>query len=200
MDQITAVIQGTEIKTFNRKDGTGQFQVFEVNLNGEKYRTTENHFRYAQVNPGAQVIASITVEQNGQYTNKSITNLGPLTPHGSGIQMPQSVVAQQPSFIPQPEFHPDAKQGMIHRQTAAKVAAHTSKSSEEFWGNVDDLVHYFDTGVKPGSVAAGAMQAQTQQIAQQVAQSLGTPQAVQASFNGGYNSPAYNTADSDVPF
>lgn len=212
MDQITAVIQGAETKVFDRKDGSGQFTKFMVNLNGEKYQTTENHFHFAQANVGAQIIASIKVEQNGQYTNKYLTNVQPLTPHNSGMQMPQAVVAQQPAFIPQPEMHPDAKTMMIHRQCAAKVAAHTSSTPEDFWSNVDDLVHYFNTGVKPGSVAAGAMQAQAARLSEQVAVSLNPPQPA---FTGGYvgapgvvSNPGYlgqpmngmNTQDDDIPF
>lgn len=38
----------------------------------------------------------------------------------------------------------------IHRQTAAKVAAALlPESSQEFWTNVTDLVHYFATGENP---------------------------------------------------
>lgn len=80
--------------------------------------------------------------------------------------------AASPPFDPNGETmfssegsNPTYKDRHIWRQTATKVSAQLGGTSDEFWRNTFDLIEFYETGVRPGSldqlIQSGAIQVGT---------------------------------------
>jgi len=154
-----------------RKDGSGSFPLYEVWIDGQgPFVARKDVFNQAQGLLGAQVDAITRTEQKGDWTNHYLDFIehraGPMqnpavvaqqAQYGNGQQQ-QTYQPSQPATSPimtaqavvsEPTEAEIRKQTSIHRQTSTKVAALISKNAQEFWVNVQDLVHFYEMGVMP---------------------------------------------------
>lgn len=181
---ITAV-QPREVTS--KKDGK-TYTFWDVyDANGDKWDARSDTANIARQFIGQPVTIVTRTEQNGTFINKKLDsvelNMGQqIQQQFAGTpQVPdyaQAAMQAQPQVsTPQPQYTPpaDDRTESIYRQVACKVAAHTSTSQVEFWKNVDELIHFFRTGIAP----------------------IGAVPYVQA--GGGFDSPPAYT-DSDIPF
>lgn len=174
--QTQVVIEGAAPRTVNKKDGSGQIILYEVQLQGRKYITRKPVFDTASLMIGQVVLADTRIEQNGTYTNYYLDSV--LRQDGapqiqSAPQQTQTYVQPQTTsnaFTPPellPPERPTPRDHQIWRQVATKVAAHTSQSKAEFWENVDHLIHFYETGEKPNATVPSPAQFAQQQTSSQ---------------------------------
>jgi hypothetical protein len=116
---------------------------------------------------GKPVIMDVKIEKNGDYENRTLKAILPdeAAPAGASFTTPTfppidptttNTTAAITYSAPQTSATSEIPMALdqttsIHRQTAGKVAALISKTPDEFWANVEQLVHYFATGQTPGS-------------------------------------------------
>lgn len=127
---------------------------------------------------GQHATLHVRIEQNGDFVNQYLQGIGPSNGGtvpvqtdqlvGSHVPQPQTIAAppamittQTPNILPQSVATPtpdwameqqERKNEAIHRQTATKVAAWLAKpdsTPQEFWANVDDLIQFYTSGIKP---------------------------------------------------
>lgn len=155
------LIQSAAPRVVNKRSG-GQITLYEVMVNGQQYIARKPVFDQACALIGQQALVETRQEQNGNFTNLYLDAVQPLGfPTMNGGPPPQvfhpdlfpQVPTQQPMAAPvappQPVSQVTDRDRQIWRQSACKVAAHVSKGPVEFWGNVTDLIRFFETGQQP---------------------------------------------------
>lgn len=183
---IVAEIVSVSSRTVNRKDGSGSFLMYDVQVRegGNQTPVYSTTFKepaedaYALVGQMARL--SVKVEQNGQWTNRYLQKvLGHVAP---GAELPDALVPENTSSIPSadPVVPPsqvqqpvipdrsaeladkeDLRQERIARSTALKVAAVLAApgdSEVDFWNNVDVALAFIERAVKPVRVTLAQQQ------------------------------------------
>lgn len=168
----STIIKSVGARTVNRKSDGKEIIIYEIeDADGIKWSTTRRDLAgEANRSVGMAVALECKVEENGIYKNNYLENILPAdaalpqqpsqqfpTPQGVGAPQALAPVEAPSATQPLPPSLPEPvrgiteaeKQGMIHRQTAAKVAVHVSRTAQEFWQNCNELVRYFETGTAP---------------------------------------------------
>lgn len=200
MEQRVFTISGLGPRTITPRDGRPSFTIWEVfDDQGGTWRVREDLYNQAQHWFGQRVMATTRTEQRGNFTNYYIDQMQPM---GQGpVQQAQQAQPQQgytgqpqPQAAPQPQMMAVSewerqKQHSIHRQTAGKVAAVISKTADEFWGNVQAIFIYFETGQVPAA-----------SFAQQPDTNNRPNQAAYQPYDPGPQPGQDQFDDSDIPF
>ena len=165
VDGIASAVTHKEVA---RKSDGRKFTLYNVETDQGTFTTTRRELAaeaHKLVNKQARF--TVKTEQRGEFTNYYLEAVEPIE-----SAFPQQLPRSQPQPQPRPQEPignleapvgtPDLTQAnkdlMIHRQTAAKVAAQVSRTPDEFWPNLLDLVHFFQTGetpTGPGQVSGG---------------------------------------------
>lgn len=142
-------------KTIDRNDGSGSFTIHKfIDPSGNELVARSDLANQVRNLLNVPLKVVVRTEQKGRWTNYYLDHAEP----ADGVQAPprpQPPPAPQPPGSPPgvqagpPRAGPSEKDREIHRQTAAKVAAVISTTSNEFWANCAALSHYFDTGEPP---------------------------------------------------
>jgi len=144
-------------KTLQRKDGSGPFQVYEIETSAGTYRSRKDLATKLRSLIGAQIEMVTRVEQKGDWTNYYIDYADIASNQPDPVGQAQAatsnpVVQAQIAQETGPLAAEERKNKSIHRQTAAKVAAMIADGNPQtFWSNVADLFTYFQTGTVPGT-------------------------------------------------
>lgn len=188
-------------KDLKRKSDGRSFVLYTVQTTQGEFTTAKRDLaQEAHSLIGRPAMFQVKTEQRGEFTNYYLESVSPLSNGNNVGQVDQSgfgspaptqqgpAPAQQaPVGVPANEG-PSGKDVFIFRQTAAKVAAQLSAGPTEFWSNIDDLVDYFKTGAKPGSMP--------NQYVPEAALAAPDMSGVGASGGGG----SYQHTDDDIPF
>lgn len=170
---MEATVQDVEMRKVTKRDGSGDMTLYDVVIaDGSKWTAFEKELaERAYALKGTPALLEVSVEVKGQYTNRNLRQIqakptSGFTPalgameaqlgNGGGTTTaPPSFFTEEakPVFSPSPPLveEPSYKDRNIWRQTASKVSARISKTESEFWGNLDLLVRYYETGEKPFS-------------------------------------------------
>lgn len=150
--QATAVsVKDKEVK---RKSDGRSFTIYTIESDHGEFTTSrremaEEVFRYLNV-PARYLI---DVQQNGSFTNNYLQDIAPADEAPSVVQQAQestpapAAVVESAKVAGGPGW--TEKDLAIFRQTAAKVAARTSRTPDEFWANIDEVYRFFVDGTKP---------------------------------------------------
>lgn len=211
--KYTALIEDVNSKTINRKSDGKTITLYEI-TDGQKNPTTSRrdlaneayHLR------GKMADIEVRVEQNGVYENVYLENVRPAVASAQPPRDPFPEPEDRPPLPrpPRPEPEPEIpRQGQnghwsedkwsVFRQTATKVAAHTSANANEFWQNVDQLVAYYATGISPNlePIPGGVTSYAPAEGAQQAQRNRFVPEEAIASQAG---NEGYEHNDDDIPF
>lgn len=155
MTTTTAVIENVGDKTFNRKDGSGQFKVYEVIAGGTTYRcdrpTAEEAWKWI----GKLAELEVKSEKNGNYTNHYVNDVrepGSSSPNGENGQAPweQAAGAAETASKTQNGSAEVDTQLSFHRQHAASWSLEVHKQfTPQFWADAFNLVQFLQTGRTP---------------------------------------------------
>ncbi len=157
------------VEVVSRSVKNGTMTIWDITTeDGTKWSTFKADMGQAALELKGQVAdLKVTIEKKDDgYTNYYLNNI---RPNPASAQTPAGQMAAQAAHaqieVPVVSFD-QYKSGeeekekrrnqSIHRQTAAKVAAELSKDEDEFWTNVQHLVHFFGTGNVP-STAVGSV-------------------------------------------
>lgn len=151
--ELTAKSSGRKFTLYTVETDRGDFTTAKRELAEQSHRLVGQPARFL-----------VKTEQRGEFTNYYLETVEARTNGQSAIgsaafppapaqtgtfdqPMAPPAAPQAPVGVP---AGPDSRDVFIFRQTAAKVAGQISKTPDEFWTNLDDLVHYFSTGLRPG--------------------------------------------------
>jgi hypothetical protein len=201
MTKIESVVtDATIVSVGTRQVGARNSTLWEVTTqDGTKWVTFKAQVGNAATNnQGAVVDMSVSIEQNGDFTNYYVNDIRVKAPAAQpqGLTVPASEIqtlaarAQEAATAKQEmgfaEFaaHEQRKNESIHRQVAAKVACQlASEDADEFWSNVSALFDYFQTGRTPFTQTPS----EVKQNPYPLPSHAGTPD------------PGYQHTDADVP-
>lgn len=175
--QIDGVIASVDGRHVTRKSDNQQFMLYEVTTeNGMKATTSKRELAEQAFDlKGKPAVLVVKDIQKGEYTNHYLQSVYPNPGLKSLQEASQQALGASENFkvpttmyepaLPSPALpqasrdipieEPTQKNTFIWRQTAAKVSAQISDTSDEFWSNLDSLVTYFETGNKPKDQLAG---------------------------------------------
>jgi len=138
-----------------RRDGSGSFPLYEVWIDGQgPFVARKDVFNIAQMMENTQVDAITRDEERNGYLNHYldfVSSAGQTTMQqpNPAVQAQQAQPQTAQEALSEPTAAEERKNLSIHRQTATKVAAQISKTQQEFWFNVEELLRFYQSGVKP---------------------------------------------------
>lgn len=164
---VEAVASTVTHKELTAKSSGRKFTLYTVETDMGEFTTAKREIAELSnrlIGQNARFL--VKTEQRGEFTNyylEAVELNNNAQPSAFPQQMPQQVASPVPSTLsPQPvttqapvgvAAGPDSRDVFIFRQTAGKVAGRISRTPEEFWSNLDDLVHYFSTGERPSDTS-----------------------------------------------
>lgn len=192
---MEGVVKDVEFRKITRKADGQVFDVYDIVLQDDvKWTCWDRDVAERAYNAkGVPATFKVEISQKGEHTNRTFKGID-VKPTATGFgptletlsnQVAKSFTQATAQPVQQTATEKDVS---IWRQCATKVAATLAATPDEFWGNVEQLVAYYETGIIPRSG----------QLPQ------GDPGPSTHVPDGGPEdpslSPAYVQADDDIPF
>lgn len=155
---LTTTIADVKSRKVRKKDGT-EITIYDVQTpDAGTWSTSVRSIAQQAFDLKGQIVQLATkTEMNGIYENNYLNGVLPAERgfDQPDVPMPNLSPPTRPqSQLPEPVDKDYQSNPVLLRRDAAKVAAVLSSSPAEFWANLDQLVHWFNDGVKPSWASA----------------------------------------------
>lgn len=138
-EQVTVNVEKVDVKTLNRKDGKGTFEVIEVTGGGKTYKGFLNN---VQDVPSMGDVVNVNFEpvKNGKYTNNNIISMS----KNKAVKTSTTVTEVSDDGFYKYNESPPAQTDKPHHQINSELFVNKHKSTESKDSCVDEVIKSFD--------------------------------------------------------
>lgn len=146
--EVIAVVKEVTKKHIVPKNGGMEFDLYEIEAGDHVWTTKKQDIALsAHALVGQAALINGKVQQKGNYTNYYIDS----------IAESDSLPTKIPMDMVESNNGSTSRDESIYRQVATKVAAQLADNTNDFWQNVNILLHFYRTGEQPGQGTSDEM-------------------------------------------